>query len=687
MPTRQELEAELARRGVKVPNSSPNYSRSELEAELSRRGVAIPSQKTSPNQDLGIGSGDWSNITDTLSDFGTGAKTSVGSIAGGLNQVLMDYSSLGPLLQNLYGKAGLQKSDFEAANSQRQAEVAGARTRSPVATFLGELGGGAAVPLPGVSAARGARTLGQGIKQAIAPSAAMGGIYSGLNYVPEGESRTGNTAMGLLAGGLLGPAVGAASRGSDVWKQLHPFNVAARNTSISTEDLLKNAEAARGTNTPLGRIINSQFLNSLQENILTKLPFSGAAKNENLVGEQLESLGERLYSDLSKGRSELGKTADEAVLNELRGAYRGVSDEKKRLYGLLNEEAGNLGLRESGANVSRISKEILDEASSSPRLSSQLPGDVRRELEVFSSPSSATLREADLFRGHLGEKAKKYGREGEDYLKGIYSALRSGTESDIEEAINASGSTKLKGLRDDAVKYYRENVAPFKQREFSKYLNDPNVNPDKLIRKFFKPGPLDEAEMASRLLNNLQRSPSFPAATAAIREGYYAPALNSEGRVSPSSLATMFRKTGPNTQQQLLRGAENSPELMNRMANYERLVGLNPRALMAGYNPKTGYALADIIPYASTVGGSAVGHSMGGPLGALLGGVVGSGAWGPRQISNFLTSPEFREDMVKRILESRKPQSGRDDLMAQALSSYFSKAAGAKTGKDKGEKK
>lgn len=668
MADREALMAEIQRRGMKT-------RKQQIQEELQRRGVSAPSQEQSaPEGNF------WK---ESLEDAMIGGKNTVGSLAGGLTQILRDYSSIGPLLNSAFASQGIRPENFEQRALQRNAETAQARERSPWATFGGEMVGGAAVPIPGFAQGKTAANVWQSLGRSAGSNAAQGSIASGLNYVPEGESRTENAGWGLIASALLGPAFTGLGHSKDLINKIRPS--ALFDNGISEEALRANLRAAEGTETGLGNIVESPFLQAMQDDILAKLPLSGTQKTQARTGQQVRRKGNELYEDLIAGESLAGGTPGEAVQQELKDAYGSVRATKKGKYDKVNEKADELSTVETGENAAEVAAAKLAEGTATSKLANEFDPAVKADLEEYAKTEAQTLKQADLFRGRLGAKAKKYGIAGDDYVAGIYTAMKRGTEKDIEAAIDKSGSDELKGLRDEAHKYYKENFAPFKKKIFNKYINNDEANPDNLIKSFFRLGKDDNAYLAQRFTENLAHSPNFQGGMASVRKGLYQDALGKNGLVNPNKLAARFQGTGDNLMRQALKGLSNPEEIAQRMGDYQNLVRMNQKSIAPMYSPVNGYKATSVIPLATTVGGATAGFGMGGPLGALGGALLGSGLGVGQFANKALTSEAGRKNFVEKMIRNRTSEQNFNDEFSRALSSMLSKSAGAKTGKSKKE--
>ncbi len=225
--TRAQIEAELTRRGVPIPNrpqqatdsllptgtreQSPQLSRAMIEAELRRRGVSIPQQEQMNPFQAG----------------GEGFIKGVEDVTHGIMQPLLESGYLG---QNI-------KSSSERFANERQARFKQAQNQSPLATNIGNLIGGAAISSPAYAATGGASLFSKApgylkYLQGILAGGTSGALTGAAQYVNPEESRLANASKSAA----LGAGLGALGTGA----------VAAKNAFGAIKDAFPAKKVAQG---------------------------------------------------------------------------------------------------------------------------------------------------------------------------------------------------------------------------------------------------------------------------------------------------------------------------------------------------------------------------------------------------------------------------------------------------------
>lgn len=138
-----------------------------------------------------------------------------------------------------------------------------------------------------------------------APYAKIGGLAKGLSGVAQRAGAAGlyaagqnenpvTAAISMPATELAGNIAGKAIR--PVYENLRP-TVAFRG-NLPIEEIQKNAQAAAGTNTPLGRILESPSLSSIFEKVTSHVPLSRGESVLNDIKSQVENRANQSLSSI-----------------------------------------------------------------------------------------------------------------------------------------------------------------------------------------------------------------------------------------------------------------------------------------------------------------------------------------------------------------------------------------------------
>lgn len=505
-------------------------------------------------------------------------------------------------------------------------QIAGEGTLAPMA---GEGLAGAATYLPFGEAA-GAKLI---------PQLLAGAAHGAVTADPEQKNAFGYLPKGRAGSALTESLINAMTHGAaKTFESLRPSKMFRG--ELPPEELKANTQAAEGTTTGLGDIVQSPALKQTLENEISDMPFSNAKKTMQKTATQIQGKANDIAESLN-----LGKSSNFDLQQGLKEAANEAKNEKNAKFNQVNEEADKLGVKVGRENFSKIAERELSEIKASPELQEELPKDFIASLERYASNKEGnTLKRTDIFRGILGDKANEYFRAGKDKLAGVMSSLKEGLVADREAAIADSGHPTLKNMNDEAHKFYKENYAPFKNPDIQKFTRQ-GGDADLLLPHFLRKGQNDRSVLLSRLTERLKSGSNqdLPA------QLYLSKAIE-DGKVNPKKLATLYDSLGENQREVLIP----DQSLRKKLENYSKLVHLNSEPLDLMRNPKTGFrGVQSTVHTLLGLGGYAAGGPLGigGPLGAAAGLVAPGLAMRP--VVKALTSPKIRESLVKSMIENK----------------------------------
>lgn len=489
-----------------------------------------------------------------------------------------------------------------------------------------------------------------------------------------------NVGMGSLTGAVLQPenqttgAIIGAGAGalpsvlSGIGKGINALHPANLFKGEMTKDELRNALAiTQGTETPLGDVISSPFLKRHYENVLTKIPFSGATESLQRTGKMLVDRGESILSRLAGGHptEDVGRVIQDALhqgfkdtLKEKQSLYKNVNilSEKQKLP-LNLRRFSNLANKYSAAiEDSGMLKYEPDEASMLKKLVNYKEPTktiVKRGLLVDKEgkPLSEqiiqkmpTLKEANLLKGklnHYAELASASPDPAQRRIAGIFQSLSRSLKEDIVQSMEAqrkkSGSSDLIEAYKKAEAQYSQKFSPYLDKEMYKYAAN-KADPDLLLQAFLKTSKrTDRANLLNKLTSKLP-----PGKRDLMGYHLFSSAIK-DGKLDPNRMATIYNNLGIRQREVLFP----NKVMRQEIENYLNLVKKNPEATRTMFNPPTGQRLGEILP----LGLAGAGYAKGGLTGAALGAVAPS-LYG-KAANYLLTNPKIRKKVVNKIMERK----------------------------------
>jgi hypothetical protein len=521
------------------------------------------------------------------------------------------------------------------------------------------------------------------------PNPSIGGnIVKGVaSYLPYAQAG----GPGLLGETLAGAGFGAAtaSPGQDLENEatkgalinalthgafqglnkLRPSNLFRGN--LSPEELKANMQAAGNTATNLGDVIGSPFLKRQYENVISKIPFSGATEKLQQVGSDVQNRGESLLGNLLSNNNPENVT--DQLYQSLMDKFKQRRDEKNSLYDEFNAEADKQFLNLPLKKFSDLAKQNADALEDTNIL--KFDPDVKNiltKLNVFKNPVQKipgnttpvnqfgqplmgdplntfvypTAKEANLLKGKLNNAAEtlKSSPDPADRFKvGIFRNLSSALKEDINDAIDQSGNPALRQKYDEAEQNYKTNFKPFLDRDVYKFIGGKG-DPDTIVQSFVRMSRgADRGKLLSKIANTIE-----PEKKPLLAYAYFSRALDNEGHLNPAKLATLVKNLGQNQFKTLVP----NDGMRKALLDYNRLYKMNTKSVNLMQNPATGQQNLDRLPgllaYAgSSLAGGAIGHLPGALAGLIAPGLIS------RPLVSYLTSPGVRESIIEKMIKNK----------------------------------
>jgi hypothetical protein len=517
-----------------------------------------------------------------------------------------------------------------------------------------------------------------------------------------GATQNENPALGAAEGGI-GAVIGAGV-GKLLEKGINSLRPSKLlRGELSPEQLEKNLETTKGTETSLGHVIESPSLQRLSENVLPHVIGSGAEKAAQRTANKVTETGEKLLHKL-RGGEEVHENYGEQIKDALKDSAQAAEHEKTSKFRKVNEIAEEHGIKTDRSNLRKEAKSILSQIKSDPDLAQftntadiklldeivspgkkeageQLASKMRsiKQIEhepnykgqldlatgkplefktientvslrtpspnapgsvsvitgkATTEPHTYSLKNTDILRGKIGEHAHEANIKGEKPKAAIYARLKKALEQDVEQAIEKSPHPELKNAHKEAMDYYKNEYAPYKDKNIQKFVKQ-GGDPDLILSHFLKMGSNDRVHLLRQLSQSTKEKSNL------LGNAYLSPAYE-DGKINPLKLSSLYHKLGKRQRVELF-----GKETNEKLKNYSDLVRKNKEGFNLMFNPKTGARLGHI--------GSLL--TAGTHLPAALG-LSGLG-----NIANrLLTSESFREKLVKAIIEDKKIKLPKDIL-------------------------
>ena len=639
------------------------------------------------------------------------------NVAAGIGNALQGVANIPSNIENYaanigYGK-GNQLPHFDADFNK----MAGLGEQQPGDAFiqglvgllpyakLGGVGRGGKYLRPAkVGAAFGLQAIGENenpITAALQPA-----IFEGAGRLAHGAGH----GAGRLAGAALFP-----TGSSNGLKRVIAQHIADKyGKGVTTENLLKNVRAAGGTNTNLGRVLGNPELAKKYEQTYPSRALGPGTEGLVNTSNQIYNRTGELAEHFGKGIEHVGD-AQEATKKLIEDSYTQAIKVKNALYDEVGEEARKEGFKatlprtlalaasevredlnglhaynprlataikgalkildfaedfkqknpwhiedESGKQLSKIPAVSRDEAlrhsmddferemagverveSKKKRFKVRQPPEVQVELKDLQTMSALLSEQADELIFSQDIAGRDLGRR----LKKMSNVMR----RDMYQSVRERASPRIKELWGVANRNYRDTIPAWVRH---RKLANPNRSGEKVLSEILGSPKLDQSERLKHIAKFLG-----PKNAQVLPYLFIESARNKDGVITPQALYKKITTGIGKRQFEALFDKQMQRELLD----FQKLMIMNKEILDVQRIPKTGFsALADISAARSAGPGAAIGGVLGGPIGATIGGsaMVFAHAIEAKAMSKILEAPNFRADVVQRILKERKNPSG-----------------------------
>lgn len=412
------------------------------------------------------------------------------------------------------------------------------------------------------------------------------------------------------------PTVNALARLPGKIAKIAPSKMLRGN--LAPEELQNNLRITQGTETGLGDVIGSPWLKRMNENVLTKIPFSDVNESMQRNAGNIINRGHNIIDEIGGG-NDIGNL-DQYLNDALKESYKSHQAEKNAHYQGVNKMANDIGLKldlPGFAKKAREHKNAIQDTSiikHDPEMQSLL-----RKLGLYENPvktetktgqivdeygkplvnetktTAPSLQEANLLKSKLYGLSKSHGSSPDPldrHLSGVFGDLHGALRQDIRDAIEKSGHEGLKTEYSKAEENYAKKFSPFLDKQIYKFING-NADPETLISSFVKTGKsTDRANLINKLTQKLPAKDRNM-----LGYAYLQRAMDENNVLNPMKLKTLLSKNSLGNKQ--FEALFPDPKFRNALRDYVGLVDMNTKALKLMQNPETGQMNMDILPLIS----------------------------------------------------------------------------------------
>ncbi len=254
-----------------------------------------------------------------------------------------------------------------------------------------------------------------------------------------------------------------------------------------------------------------------------------------------------------------------------------------------------------------------------------------------------SIKNTDILRGKVGKKAYEAAFKGETDRASIYTRLKNALEKDVEEAIYKSGSDQLKSAHKNAMDFYRDEYALYKDKDILKFIKK-GGDADLILSHFIKGGKNDRAVLLQKISKAVRQQPH--GTDNILASSYLSRAFNKEGELNPLELKTLYHDLGKNQANALF----GTGKMHETIKNYVDLVGKNTEGFNLMFNATNGQRNIDLLAKMGQISAS-LAH--GGGTTSFLAPLLGLGVTA-RVANKVLSNPTYREKLVNAMIENKE---------------------------------
>lgn len=399
-----------------------------------------------------------------------------------------------------------------------------------------------------------------------APRAAQGGII-GVEMGKEGENPLSSFGKGAALNVGISSGIGGIGKISK--------SILSKIGNASSEEIDRALKAIKNEHGEIpatgGEVLDAPQLQRFQKNVLAYIPGAGQMAKAQEIAKSLSGQASKIWGDMIGGKDKGSLLADikDSVLNRYFKAYKQADKD----YG-----AGIDYLEKNGFSLSN--KEITSEAKSKLK---QYMEDIKQEPVLKNAEIESILKdyanlssEGSSYEAAKAAKSKLFDlmRNSEDsHMRGVFNDLYKAKKRDLE----STGDDFSKALFKKADENFKKNVAPFKEKDVSKFINE-KMSPKQMFTKFIKSAKAEDPEKV-KILSSMLNDDEKRMMGAEIMKN----TLNEDGSVNFTKMINKWDSLGEDTKKAFF-----SKKTRESIKDLKEKRKLSRTALDALVNPNTG---------------------------------------------------------------------------------------------------
>lgn len=466
-----------------------------------------------------------------------------------------------------------------------------------------------------------------------------GALQGATSYVPEGDSRLLNTAIGAAVGKgteFLGKGIGkvynaikggtedAAAQAIIQSGQKHNVPVfasdAAGNGFIKkvTEGLedvpILGVRAERKGQMQAASDAAAQVIDDLKQKMINASPNLGGIQKIADSGDSIRrKTAQSILSDVQNAGDDWNKIIQNSGNLKLYNAKLEADNKYNKLEELANQY-GNVGKDNTLAaldnSISGASESVLPDKTLINQLQILKNNIASKDLN-YSQMRQARSQVGNLITDYYKGANAAVGSEGAGYLQNVKNAI----SSDMDNFAK-NGAPELKQAWQDADSFYKKNVVPYKDTQLAKALT--GDSPDEIYNKFITRGTVEGDKGTSRALkfyNALDNQGQAAVRYGMVKDAFEKAIDRDTNTFSPAKFSTQLDNIAA------ARGVFFQGKDKQEIEGFKNLMRNVQRSKIASEKPETGIK---VIPHIATGGAVAIASHFGLPVaGAAIAGIYG----------------------------------------------------------------
>lgn len=475
-------------------------------------------------------------------------------------------------------------------------------------------------------------------------------------YSPDEDIRSSLETGGALglAGSMLGPLTGAASRG--IGKALGMGGTASAEKVKSVMDAADRLDV----NLPLAETIDSRAINKLQKIGLKNIPGSGMSQEyTNLTGgliDQINGLMQKLNPE--------NKHAGESTKNFLSQKYVSLKNKVQDMYSDVQKSVemsapGDIHKTDELFSKADSIKKEISKSEKLPGGKIKVPSSVREfigDVKKEKVSLDDAFRQDEIINEYIGDakaKAATGDKEGNRELR-YFNSLKEANLNDVDSTIKSVDSPEISEKWRDAKEFYKNNIVPFEKKSSTlRKIVRPETRGDEVQSMFLKTsGQQPKVQILSEVSDQLPQE---------IKDRIAHNYLSGPKDDSLLKVIDKYEKLQPK-QKDLLFSPEDKQKLDDLLTMKKHVGSKEFNQMFVADTGSQNPALA--VP----AGIYAAGHSFGGAPGGIAA-LVGAAA-GSRGLKEALMSDALKKIYLKSLKASQiaSPDLGRSSYLGIPIS-------------------